>query len=148
MCCAYFCVYSVQATEEVSKSLVAMKEILYGTNEKEPQTEAVAQLAQELYNSGLLSTLIADLQLIDFEVRLNVFFFTWPGWKSKKSSLRYDTCLSWQTCLCWYQGKPVCNILCCGVTAVAGLRDSSCHSVTHNVVCLFSSSFLILPPCS
>lgn len=51
--------------------MVAMKEILYGTNEKEPQTEAVAQLAQELYNSGLLSTLIADLQLIDFEV--NVF---------------------------------------------------------------------------
>lgn len=49
-----------------------MKEILYGTNEKEPQTEAVAQLAQELYNSGLLSTLVADLQLIDFEVR-NVF---------------------------------------------------------------------------
>lgn len=59
----------IQATEEVSKSLVAMKEILYGTNEKEPQTEAVAQLAQELYNSGLLSTLVADLQLIDFEVR-------------------------------------------------------------------------------
>lgn len=52
-----------------------MKEILYGTNEKEPQTEAVAQLAQELYNSGLLSTLIADLQLIDFEVRLAVFPF-------------------------------------------------------------------------
>lgn len=64
----------IQATEEVSKSLVAMKEILYGTNEKEPQTEAVAQLAQELYNSGLLSTLIADLQLIDFEVRLPVSF--------------------------------------------------------------------------
>lgn len=57
-----------QATEEVSKNLVAMKEILYGTNEKEPQTEAVAQLAQELYNSGLLGTLVADLQLIDFEV--------------------------------------------------------------------------------
>lgn len=66
-------VYMIQATEEVSKSLVAMKEILYGTNEKEPQTEAVAQLAQELYNSGLLSTLIADLQLIDFEVRLGSF---------------------------------------------------------------------------
>lgn len=63
------CVCVTQATEEVSKSLVAMKEILYGTNEKEPQTEAVAQLAQELYNSGLLSTLVADLQLIDFEVR-------------------------------------------------------------------------------
>lgn len=66
--CVYY-LYLIQATEEVSKSLVAMKEILYGTNEKEPQTEAVAQLAQELYNSGLLSTLIADLQLIDFEVK-------------------------------------------------------------------------------
>lgn len=76
MVCICLCVcymYIIQATEEVSKSLVAMKEILYGTNEKEPQTEAVAQLAQELYNSGLLSTLIADLQLIDFEVRFCVF---------------------------------------------------------------------------
>ena len=45
-----------------------MKEVLYGTSDKEPQTEAVAQLAQELYNSGLLSSLIAHLQLIDFEV--------------------------------------------------------------------------------
>lgn len=70
------CVCVIQATEEVSKSLVAMKEILYGTNEKEPQTEAVAQLAQELYNSGLLSTLIADLQLIDFEVRSSPRFVT------------------------------------------------------------------------
>ena len=70
--CICLYMYFIQATEEVSKSLVAMKEILYGTNEKEPQTEAVAQLAQELYNSGLLSTLIADLQLIDFEVRLCV----------------------------------------------------------------------------
>ncbi|XP_069753960.1 calcium-binding protein 39-like [Narcine bancroftii] len=61
-----------KATEEVSKNLVAMKEILYGTNEKEPQTETVAQLAQELYNSGLLSTLIADLQLIDFEGKKDV----------------------------------------------------------------------------
>ncbi|MGH0164830.1 UNVERIFIED_CONTAM: hypothetical protein FKN15_065420 [Acipenser sinensis] len=64
--------YAIPATEEVSKNLVAMKEILYGTNEKEPQTEAVAQLAQELYNSGLLSTLIADLQLIDFEGKKDV----------------------------------------------------------------------------
>uniref|UniRef100_A0A4X1TIX1 Calcium binding protein 39 n=1 Tax=Sus scrofa TaxID=9823 RepID=A0A4X1TIX1_PIG len=62
----------LKATEEVSKNLVAMKEILYGTNEKEPQTEAVAQLAQELYNSGLLSTLVADLQLIDFEGKKDV----------------------------------------------------------------------------
>ncbi|XP_030071667.1 calcium-binding protein 39 isoform X1 [Microcaecilia unicolor] len=62
----------LSATEEVSKNLVAMKDILYGTNEKEPQTESVAQLAQELYNSGLLSTLVADLQLIDFEGKKDV----------------------------------------------------------------------------
>ncbi|XP_030669261.1 calcium-binding protein 39-like isoform X2 [Nomascus leucogenys] len=61
-----------KASEEVSKSLQAMKEILCGTNEKEPPTEAVAQLAQELYSSGLLVTLIADLQLIDFEGKKDV----------------------------------------------------------------------------
>ncbi|XP_073899533.1 calcium-binding protein 39-like isoform X2 [Castor canadensis] len=61
-----------KASEEVSKSLQAMKEILCGTNDKEPPTETVAQLAQELYNSGLLVTLIADLQLIDFEGKKDV----------------------------------------------------------------------------
>lgn len=47
-----------------------MKEILYGTNDKEPHTETVAQLAQELYNSGLLISLVENLQVIDFEVRM------------------------------------------------------------------------------
>ncbi|XP_016060940.1 PREDICTED: calcium-binding protein 39-like isoform X2 [Miniopterus natalensis] len=61
-----------KASEEVSKSLQAMKEILCGTNDKEPPTETVAQLAQELYSSGLLVTLIADLQLIDFEGKKDV----------------------------------------------------------------------------
>ncbi|MGH0125043.1 UNVERIFIED_CONTAM: hypothetical protein FKN15_043952 [Acipenser sinensis] len=60
-------VIDFEASEEVSKCLVAMKEILYGTNEKDPQTETVAQLAQELYNSGLLLSLVNDLQVIDFE---------------------------------------------------------------------------------
>lgn len=45
-----------------------MKEILCGSNDKEPHTETVAQLAQELYNSGLLISLVENLQLIDFEV--------------------------------------------------------------------------------
>uniref|UniRef100_A0A8B9FE36 Calcium binding protein 39 like n=1 Tax=Amazona collaria TaxID=241587 RepID=A0A8B9FE36_9PSIT len=58
--------------KEVSKSLQAMKEILCGTADKEPPTEIVAQLAQELYNSGLLVTLIANLQLIDFEGKKDV----------------------------------------------------------------------------
>ncbi|XP_069061468.1 calcium-binding protein 39-like [Pleurodeles waltl] len=61
-----------KASEEVSKSLQATKEILCGTGEKEPQTETVAQLAQELYNSGLLVTLITNLHLIDFEGKKDV----------------------------------------------------------------------------
>ncbi|XP_005687516.1 PREDICTED: calcium-binding protein 39-like isoform X2 [Capra hircus] len=61
-----------KASEEVSKSLQAMKEILCGTSDKEPPVEAVAQLSQELYNTGLLATLIADLQLIDFEGKKDV----------------------------------------------------------------------------
>ncbi|XP_036893632.1 calcium-binding protein 39-like [Sturnira hondurensis] len=61
-----------KASEEVSKLLQEMKEILCGANDKETPTEAVAQLAQELYNSGLLVTLRADLQLIDFEGKKDV----------------------------------------------------------------------------
>ncbi len=52
-----------------------MKEILYGTNDKEPHTETVAQLAQELYNSGLLISLVENLQVIDFEVRIRLVLF-------------------------------------------------------------------------
>uniref|UniRef100_A0AAZ3RWF6 Calcium binding protein 39-like n=1 Tax=Oncorhynchus tshawytscha TaxID=74940 RepID=A0AAZ3RWF6_ONCTS len=61
-----------KASEEVSKCLVAMKEILYGTGDKEPHTETVAQLAQELYNSGLLISLVENLQVIDFEGKKDV----------------------------------------------------------------------------
>lgn len=59
-----------KVAEEVSKNLASLKEILSGTGDKEPQTEAVAQLAQELYTTDLLIALIANLQRIDFEVRL------------------------------------------------------------------------------
>ncbi|KAG7234460.1 hypothetical protein INR49_004794 [Caranx melampygus] len=48
------------------------KEILYGSNDKEPHTETVAQLAQELYNSGLLIALVENLQVIDFEGKKDV----------------------------------------------------------------------------
>lgn len=57
-----------KVAEEVSKNLASLKEVLCGTGDKEPQTEAVAQLAQELYNTNLLIALIANLQRIDFEV--------------------------------------------------------------------------------
>lgn len=43
--------------------------MLYGTSDSEPQTDiVVAQLSQELYNSGLLVLLIHNLARIDFEV--------------------------------------------------------------------------------
>lgn len=58
----------IKVAEEVSKNLASLKEVLSGTGDKEPQSEAVAQLAQELYNTNLLIALIANLQRIDFEV--------------------------------------------------------------------------------
>lgn len=61
--------WAFKIAEEASKNLASLKEVLCGTGDKEPQTEAVAQLAQELYNTNLLIALIANLQKIDFEVR-------------------------------------------------------------------------------
>ncbi|XP_019938080.1 calcium binding protein 39, like 1 [Paralichthys olivaceus] len=61
-----------KVADEVSKSLASLKEVLCGTGDKEPQTEAVAQLAQELYNTDLLITLIANLHRIDFERKKDV----------------------------------------------------------------------------
>lgn len=43
--------------------------MLYGTSDSEPQNDiAVAQLSQELYNSGLLVLLTQNLSRVDFEV--------------------------------------------------------------------------------
>uniref|UniRef100_UPI00358EDC57 calcium-binding protein 39-like n=1 Tax=Myxine glutinosa TaxID=7769 RepID=UPI00358EDC57 len=61
-----------KASDEVTKGLAAMKEVLCGTSEKEPQPEAMAQLAQELYTTGLLPQLLAQLQRIDFEGKKDV----------------------------------------------------------------------------
>ena len=58
-----------KAQEDVSKNLLLIKNMLYGTSDSEPQTDiVVAQLSQELYNSGLLVMLIHNLSRIDFEV--------------------------------------------------------------------------------
>lgn len=64
----FFVFVNTQVTEEVSKNLASLKEILSGTGDKEPQTEAVAQLAQEFYNTDALILLVANLQKVDFEV--------------------------------------------------------------------------------
>lgn len=62
-----------KALEDVSKSLVAIKVMLYGTNDQEPQTDiAVAQLALEIYKSDLLLSLISSLSKIEFEAKKDV----------------------------------------------------------------------------
>lgn len=61
-----------KSSEEVSKCLSAMKNMLYGTGDHEPQTEQIAQLAQEVYNSSLLLFLIKHLSRIDFEGKKDV----------------------------------------------------------------------------
>ena len=65
----------MQAQEDVSKNLVHIKNMLYGTAESEPQADiVVAQLAQELYNSNLLLLLVQNLSRIDFEVFLVILY--------------------------------------------------------------------------
>ncbi|KAL3219455.1 hypothetical protein MRX96_005755 [Rhipicephalus microplus] len=64
---------SPEAQEDVSKHLVMMKNMLYGTCDTEPQTDiVVAQLAQELYNTNLLLLLVQNLSKIDFEGKKDV----------------------------------------------------------------------------
>ncbi len=59
----------MKAQEDVSKNLLLIKNMLYGTSDSEPQTDiVVAQLSQELYNSGLLVLLTQNLSRVDFEV--------------------------------------------------------------------------------
>jgi calcium binding protein 39 len=62
-----------KAQEDVSKNLLSIKNMLYGTADSEPQTDiVVSQLAQELYNSDLLLLLIQNLSRIDFEGKKDV----------------------------------------------------------------------------
>lgn len=60
-----------QAQEDVSKNLLVIKNLLYGTADTEPLSDiVVAQLAQEMYNNNVLLMLIQNLTKIDFEVNI------------------------------------------------------------------------------
>ena len=63
-----YCIFLYQASDDVSKNLSAIKTLLYGSESQEPQTEIVAQLAHEMYDSNMLHFLIINLNKIDFEV--------------------------------------------------------------------------------
>ncbi|XP_065887279.1 calcium-binding protein 39-like [Dysidea avara] len=63
---------SEKAVEEVARQLLHMKTILYGTGEQEPQTEIVAQLAQEMYSTEMLFHLVANLHKLEFEAKKDV----------------------------------------------------------------------------
>lgn len=59
--------------EDVSKNLVLMKNMLYGTSDQEPQTDiAITQLSHEVYNTNLLLLLINNLARIEFEAKKDV----------------------------------------------------------------------------
>lgn len=61
-----------KAADESAKILVAMKNLLYGTDSQEPQTELAAQLAQEFYNHDMLLYLVQSLHRLDFEAKKDV----------------------------------------------------------------------------
>lgn len=58
---------SDKALEDIAKQLSAMKTVLFGSGDQPPLTENVAQIAQEVYNSGLFLNLVIHLQKLDFE---------------------------------------------------------------------------------
>lgn len=62
--------FVIQLQEDVSKNLQAMKQVLYGSQDSEPQTELVAQLAHETYNLHLIPLIVNNLAKFDFEVSI------------------------------------------------------------------------------
>jgi calcium binding protein 39 len=64
-----------QLTEDISKNLLAMKNLLYGDGgidffyiENDPVPELVTQLATEVVASNILVLLVQNFQLFEFEV--------------------------------------------------------------------------------
>lgn len=57
-----------KAQEDVSKHLVTITTLLFGSDSEQQSDIALAQLSQEMYNSGLLLLLLKNMHKIDFEV--------------------------------------------------------------------------------
>uniref|UniRef100_A0A1I8B6C8 Protein Mo25 n=1 Tax=Meloidogyne hapla TaxID=6305 RepID=A0A1I8B6C8_MELHA len=63
---------SEKAVEEINRWLQAIKSIIYGQDNQEPNTEQISQLVQEIYNASVLPMLIRQLTKLDFESKKDV----------------------------------------------------------------------------
>ena len=63
-----------KAQEDVSKHLVTITTLLFGSDSEQQSDIALAQLSQEMYNSGLLLLLLKNMHKIDFEVSNNAIY--------------------------------------------------------------------------
>ena len=70
--------WSVQTSEDVSRSLAAVKTTLCGSGGEDASAEVSAQLSQEMCSGHLLQQLIENLGRIDFEASILLFIYdTW-----------------------------------------------------------------------
>ena len=56
-----------QAQEDLSRQLTNMKQLLFGNDSEQQSDIVLAQLSQEMYNTGLILALLRNLHRIDFE---------------------------------------------------------------------------------
>jgi len=61
-----------RALDDLSKLLVQMKIVLYGDQENEAQPELIGQLVLEVLQTDLLSQLVANLDVAEFESRKDI----------------------------------------------------------------------------
>lgn len=57
-----------QVNEDISRQLSIVKTLLSGEGDTEPNPDAVAQVANEMYAQDLLSSMVVHLGKFDFEV--------------------------------------------------------------------------------
>jgi len=61
-----------KVNKEISRNLVAMKNIIYGDGGSDPVPELVAQLVQEIYKNDLLLLLVQNIEKFEYEAKKDV----------------------------------------------------------------------------
>ena len=89
-----------KAQEDVSKHLTSITVILSGSDSEQQSDILLAQLSQEMYNSGLLPLLLNNMNRIDFEVRKRVIYVQGVPPKNSKDLKRLNL---WS----FFLGNPV-----------------------------------------